>query len=317
MLKYGLEESTHVIINSISSSSWRQYESSLRKWTDFANLKQFSVFSTSPENVTAFLSNLVSNVGYSSVNTARSAISLLSTNSPHDSVGSHPVVKRFIKGAAKLKPPKPRYDFTWDASQVTIYLKTLWPHSNLTLSVLSEKCVMLIALCTAHRCQTLSLIKLSKINFCDDKVEIFVEDVIKTSGPGKLQPRLVLPIFSQHPYWCAFTCLQDYISCTKDLRDPADDYLFLSISKPVKPVGSQTISRWIKNVLSKSGVDTTHFTRHSVRHASTSKAFSSGVSIDIIRQRAGWSKSSETFARFYNKPIISDMTYAKSVFNLK
>ena len=66
-------------------------------------------------------------------------------------------------------------------------------------------------------------------------------------------------------------------------------------------VSSQTISRWLKIVLRKSGI--TEFTGHSTRHAATSKALQEGLTIDAIRNAAGWSERSKTFHFFYNRPI--------------
>lgn len=64
------------------------------------------------------------------------------------------------------------------------------------------------------------------------------------------------------------------------------------------------MSRWLKSVLSKAGIDCTQFQGHSTRAASTSKAKSSGVPIDVIMGKAGWSTKS-TFARFYDKQVIN------------
>ena len=55
--------------------------------------------------------------------------------------------------------------------------------------------------------------------------------------------------------------------------------------------------------LSAAGIDTTVFTPHSTRAASTSKAKAQSVSMDIIMSLAGWSKAT-TFQRFYNKEIV-------------
>ena len=62
----------------------------------------------------------------------------------------------------------------------------------------------------------------------------------------------------------------------------------------------------MKETLNKSGLDTIIFSTHSTRHASTSAAQRLGVDIEVIRKTAGWTKSSETFAKFYNRDIVSD-----------
>jgi hypothetical protein len=207
-----------------------------------------------------------------------------------------------MKGVAKTKPPRARYETTWDPSVVTSYLKTLWPHSNLSLLELTKKCI------------TLLKIRIENIVISGDKMEIFVPDQLKSSRPGRPQPCLVLSKFREHPWWCTVTCVQDYLERTSAVRK--DECLFVGVVKPHKSVGSQTISRWIKATLKDSGIDTAIFSAHSVRHSSTSSAFRNGVEIEEIRRRAGWAPDSATFARFYNRPVLSCDKFVNSVFSV-
>lgn len=213
-------------------------------------------------------------------------------------------MKRFFKGIFKLRPARPKYVRTWNVDTVLDFMAKLFPLENLTFQQLSEKLIMLLALTTAHRVQTFSLIKLGNIYFTSNSVEISISELIKTSAPGRHQPLLVLPFFKEKPELCAANTLQFYITFTKTLRETQT--LFLALKKPHRAVTSQTLSRWIKNTLQKSGIDVSTFTAHSTRHASTSAAFSRGVNLDQIRQTAGWTKKSQIFARFYNRPITTD-----------
>jgi len=95
----------------------------------------------------------------------------------------------------------------------------------------------------------------------------------------------------------------------------SDGKLFVSLTRDHKPVTVQTISRWIKTVLSKSGVDTSVFKGHSTRHASSSSALKQGIAVDIIRARAGWTPDSNVFARFYNRPVDESLSFANAVFS--
>ena len=40
-------------------------------------------------------------------------------------IAEHPLIKRFIKGVFKTKPPKPRYTYTWDINKVLSYIANL------------------------------------------------------------------------------------------------------------------------------------------------------------------------------------------------
>ncbi|XP_057327400.1 uncharacterized protein LOC130668903 [Microplitis mediator] len=144
-------------------------------------------------------------------------------------------------------------------------------------------------------------------------LEIEIKDLIKTSKKGVKQPLLQLPIFKEKPQLCIVTHVLRYIELTKELREDCEK-LLITWRKPHKEASSQTISRWIKSVLSASGVSE-DFTEYSTRHASTSSAYRKGLDINVIKSTAGWSKSSEVFARFYNRPLQeTDDNFAKTVF---
>lgn len=247
---------------------------------------------------------------YGSLNSCRSAISLLIG----PEVGSNELIKRFFKGVFRLRPNTPKYDITWDPSTVLIFLSNIYPNNQISLELLSKKLVTLLALVTAHRVQTLSLIKLENISFYGEKIIIKIVDLIKTSRVGAPQPALIIPYFFEKPEVCPAQTLADYIKITKKLRTSKTGRLFISFKKPFATIGSQTISRWIKDILTKSGIDTSVFKSHSTRHASSSKAKAMGLSIDTIRRTAGWGETSSVFAKFYDRPIVKP-SFAETIFN--
>ena len=248
-------------------------------------------------------------LSYSSLNTFRSAVSILSV----DKIGEDLMISRFFKGLDKLRPARPKYAFIWDVSIVLSHLRNLHPLEDLSYQDLSEKAIILLALSTGHRAQTLASIKLPNIKCTSNGIEIRIPDRIKTSAHGRFQPLLVLPKYNADVRICTATVVIRYLDVTKAIRNNADK-LFLAIKSPHKPVDSQTVSRWIKSVLCKSGIDTSIFSAHSVRHASTSTAFKKGISIDVIRRTAGWTSGSKTFATFYNRPVqLNDECFALAV----
>ena len=93
-------------------------------------------------------------LSYSSLNTARSALSCFLTINNHP-VEKHPLVCRFLKGAFEKKPPPNRHYAIWDVKTVLAYLKTFTPNSSLNLKEISHKLVMLLALVSIQRKQTL------------------------------------------------------------------------------------------------------------------------------------------------------------------
>ena len=75
-----------------------------------------------------------------------------------------------------------------------------------------------------------------------------------------------------------------------------------------------TIARWLKTVLSLSGVDTSVFTAHSFRGASTSAAISKGCSLQRVLETADWS-SDKNFRKFYSRSSVSnkDLSFVQAV----
>ena len=67
-------------------------------------------------------------------------------------------------------------------------------------------------------------------------------------------------------------------------------------------------------MLHKAGIHTKTFKSHPLRSASTSNAFSGGLSLNKIAKAAGWTNV-KTFGKFYNKPVI-DNNFRKFLLNL-
>ncbi|KYM98959.1 hypothetical protein ALC62_10320 [Cyphomyrmex costatus] len=152
--------------------------------------------------------------------------------------------------------------------------------------------------------------------------EASVVDVF-TVKPGSFQPDLYLPFFKLRPGLCVASCVLEYLEITKDLRDTNqgldahdtnNNRLLISSIKPFGPVSPQTIGHWIKSLLAKAGIDTDQFSAYSTRHAAVSSAFKRGVDISTIRRTAGWSAQSQTFMKYYNRPIqTSNDHFANSI----
>ena len=98
--------------------------------------------------------------------------------------------------------------------------------------------------------------------------------------------------------------LEKYLAVTKRLRGD-ETKLLISFNKPYQVVSRDTIRRWIKQVLSNSGIDTNVFSACSTRSASVSAAKSKGVPLDKILSADVWSCAS-TSSKYYNKPILNN-----------
>ena len=242
------DEAAETILASWRPSSRRQYLSSIRQWCEFCIAKQIHPCRASVIEGLNFLQYLLnSNTNYSSVGTARSALSFLLPRNESGSFGHHYLVKRFMKGVFNLRTPAPRYNFIWDASAVLNFLRKLPDDNVLPLKLLTFKLVMLIALVSGQRVQTLSCLNLRFSYRVYDSLIFIIPDLTKTSGPGKIAAQVVLSQYDQDKNICVIRCITKYLSRT--LKHRSSSKLFLSLQKPFRPVGSQTLSRWIKTIL--------------------------------------------------------------------
>ena len=126
--------------------------------------------------------------------------------------------------------------------------------------------------------------------------------------------QLMFGAFPSDSRLCVMKCLRQYEMDTRTYRknDPASPQpLFLLYVEPHKPVTSQRLANWLKEILGKAGIDTTVFKAHSVRGASSTAAAEKGVHIEDILHTADWSTNS-TFRKFYYHPTQTS-NYAQTL----
>ena len=207
-----------------------------------------------------------------------------------------------MKGIFQVRPALPRYQATWDTSVVLNYLKELPPVRELTLQQLTYKLVMLCALVTGQRAQSLHLINLLTYRKENNTYIFYIDQLVKQSGPTRAQPTLVIPQFPSDCQLCAASTMDEYIKRTAPIRGE-EKQLFISTIRPYHKVSKASISRWIKAVMKAAGIDTNVFKPHSTRAAATSKVKNCDVPKASILKATSW-KNDCVFHRFYNKNII-------------
>ena len=140
-----LKEAIDIIMNSLSLGTIKQYGPVIKQWVIFCSNSSIDPFTASVTDGIEFLTTLFysKEIGYSSVNTATSALSLVIEPRNGISFGSNPLVQRYMKGMFRLKPTLPRYTATYDASRV-VFFKTNGTFRRLTLKESSMKLAMLL-----------------------------------------------------------------------------------------------------------------------------------------------------------------------------
>lgn len=213
-----------------------------------------------------------------------------------------------MQGIFNLKPSLPKYDTVWDVQTVFKYIEKL---TDLTLLELSAKLCMLFLLITAQRCQTLHLIEMEDIEFKQDCCIVKTTHVLKQTRPGYHLKDIVLHAY-HNPKLCIVKTMQEYLARTEGFRATGNK-LLVSTQKPHHGVSQATVSRWVKTLMIKAGIQK-HYGVHSTRAAAASAAKQRGVPISTIIQTAGWANA-RTFERFYHKDIIEaqDLTFQGAV----
>ena len=317
------KKAQNIICDSWRTNTKKQYSVYIQKWEQFCSRQHFNPMATTVNNVLNFFVELYDDgLGYSAINTARSALSNIVTidnvDNQNITIGHHPLICRFIKGVFESRPALPKYTHTWNVETVLKYLKTLESTSEISLKDLTLKLVMLIALLSGQRCQSIHSIKTNNIILEKDKVTIPITDVIKQSKPQRKQPVLVFPVYKPDTNLCVVSTIRTYLHRTKDLRNDNNNMeLFLTTVKPYSPASKATIARWIRTVLDRAGIDIQTFHPHSVRSASASAVARKKVPIGIILKNVGW-KSSSIFGKFYNLPLEGNSDneqYANAIYD--
>ena len=216
-----------------------------------------------------------------SINTIRSAVSMTHDQVEGSPIGQYPLVNRLLRGVYNRRPPMPRYSSTWDVDEVTKFLISLGKNEELTLKSLSQKMALLMALVGASELAALNLrFKVVKAN----GVSFRLATLTKKRTPGLLPKELFFGAFPGNECLCVVKCMDRYEIATTSLlpNENGAKPLFISYTKPHRPVSSQRIAHWIKEMLGRAGA----FKEHSVRGVSTSTAMRKGVPITDIMSTA-------------------------------
>ena len=108
------EQATTIMLKAWRQGTQKQYDTYLKEWVLYCNSARCDPLSAPLYVGINYVADLAGRVGYSAVNTARSALSSVITLRDRSSFEKHPTVKRLLKGIFEGKPSLPRYGKTWD-----------------------------------------------------------------------------------------------------------------------------------------------------------------------------------------------------------
>ena len=98
----------------------------INEWLKFCSYNSIDPDSADIESGIEFITYLFkSNLGYSAIKTARSALSTMVMDVNNVPFGQHVLVKRLMKSIFQLRPALPKYSKTWNNQTVLDYLNAI------------------------------------------------------------------------------------------------------------------------------------------------------------------------------------------------
>jgi hypothetical protein len=297
------EAAQNILGKHIRDSTRRVYDSCWKRWELYA--KRLGISPTNPgcNAVCNFLTYLKNDkqFAYNTLITYKAAlIQRFHTAYPAEQVAT---IRKLFRGFKNLSPPTARYSTTWNLDVVLAYVEALGENCKLSFRDLSQKLVFLLASISIARVSELaglSYIPQGKLaNAWLMRRLVWKKN---TSAGTKAKPVMVVPFFEANPVLCPVLCLQEYLARTGPWRAADREELFLSVQTPHFIVSKDTIARWLKQMLSRAGIDTAIFKAHSIRSAVVAKGLQRGASMDQIMRTADWS-SKHNFIRYYKREV--------------
>lgn len=304
-----------LLMAGIRPTTQSAYQSAWSAWCNWCVQRSADPLSASVNKALEFLFHLFSlGRAYSTINVARSMLSSTFPPVEGNPIGQHHLILKLMKGIYNSKPPKPRYESTWSIDLITNYYINLAPNAELSLSALSEKLAVLLALTSMLRVSELASIDRLSVVVSEEKVSFALSKPRKAQKSGPLH-NISINSFIANPKLCPVACVGFYVYLTDHLRNEGNSHrLFISTVRPHKPVTGSSLGRWIKTALGRAGVDTSVFKAHSARGAAASKAVGAGIPVDTVLKTAHWSVES-TFTKFYYREVVSE-NIAEAVLNV-
>ena len=294
-------------------STKKQYTTHIKKWLLYCSTNNCDPVHPSLATALEFLTSLYhQGLSFSSINTARSALSSFCNFEKLDvAFGQLPLVKRFMKGVFQLRPSLPKYHSMWEVKSVFDFLRSQPPISELPLKELSPRLALLLCLLSGQRCQTIQFLNVQYMDVTETTYTFHIVEKLKHTRPGVHQKPLCFSKYDIEPRLCIYSHLSEYLRRTAPFRGE-DKQLLLSFVRPHSPVSRDTISRWCRTVLDKSGIDISKYSCHSTRAASTTCLVNRNFDLKDIMAAAGWTQE-QTFQRFYNIPVNTTFNFGNAL----
>ena len=298
-------ETATCLIRSINTDTLCSYLRIWKQFSDWCAPRQINLGILSINHICEFLIFLFKN-GHKTayLNVARSSLSFFLSLILE--IGEDPRVKRLFRFFWKRRPSFPRYYITWDIKKVLSFLATWHPPSSLSFKQLTQKTLVLTAITSSDRAQTLQNIDIENSEITHEGIYFPIYSLLKCSKRNRPVKVVKCVRFDDCPALDVSQYVVAYLQRSFPYRARAveDGYpkpkqLFLSYHTG-KPLRRGTISKYILEILKKAGINVSCFKAHTTRGSLPSVQASRGASPGVILAQGDW-KSLGTFERFYQR----------------
>ena len=167
-------------------------------------------------------------------------------------------------------------------TNVLVYVKRCSISSETSLELTSKILVIMMCLLSGRRSQTLTSLHTDCMYLNNSGCAFYISKLLKTSRPKSHQQPIQFKAYPHDVSLCVVALIKLYLDKTAPLRQDVNLIFFVSYTPPHKPVSSRTLTRWVSDILHNAGIHTKTFKSRSLRSASTSNAFSGGLSLNEI-----------------------------------
>ncbi|XP_048059471.1 uncharacterized protein LOC125276089 [Megalobrama amblycephala] len=326
------------IQNARAASTRSVYDRKWRVFEQWCASRHIVPFLCSVADMLCFLQELLDkDRAFSTVKVYLAAISACHVGIDKNTIGQHPLVCRFMRGARRLHRVSKPLIPPWDLSVVLNALSQppFEPIDSIELKLLSLKAALLLALSTAKRVSELHALSVhnSCMQFATDYSRVTLKTnpafVPKVSESALACKQVDLLAFHPQPFsspederlhcLCPVRALRHYVDRTKALRNSNQLFVSWADSHKGKPISRQRLSHWVVEAIivsynSMGLCPPEGLKAHSTRGMATSWALFKGVSVQDICAAASWA-STHTFVRFYRLDV-TEPSLAHSVLSV-
>ncbi|XP_045206275.2 uncharacterized protein LOC123558463 [Mercenaria mercenaria] len=311
----GFSENTRKLL----AASWRKgtqkdYNCKFRKLNSWCSEQEIDPYTASLTDCAHFLTFLFDKgLKYKTITGYRSMLSSLLAPVEKFPVGQHRFIIRLLRGIFNQRPPLRKLVPEWDLPLVLGCLKKppFEPMKEASLKYVTWKTCFLIAITCFRRCSDIQALRLGEgnINVQKKGLTFLLAGLSKQDRPNHHSRKIFVPSFPSNKLLDPKRAMTYYLKKTECFRIQGSENelkLFLSVIKPHEPVLSQTISKWLVNVIKfaykKSNKQLDKVKGHSTHSIGPSWALFKGASLDQVLDAADWS-SETTFIKHYMKNV--------------